>query len=105
MDEWFYCIFRKAVTHVYVCRYDLCNDNGSIFGIYVIIRKILHPEVLAGYSSNMAVLLLIGGLMMFFLGLIGEYIGRIYICINNAPQFALKDMINIDEDEEKKNNK
>ena len=83
----------------------ICAMIGFIFGIYVIIRKILHPEVLAGYSSNMAVLLLIGGLMMFFLGLIGEYIGRIYICINNAPQFALKDMINIDEDEEKKNNK
>ena len=80
----------------------ICAMIGFIFGIYVIIRKILHPEVLAGYSSNMAVLLLIGGLMMFFLGLIGEYIGRIYICINNAPQFALKDMINIDEDEEKK---
>ena len=61
------------------------------------------PVVVYAVAASVSVgKLLIGGLMMFFLGLIGEYIGRIYICINNAPQFALKDMINIDEDEEKK---
>lgn len=81
----------------------ICALIGFVFGIYVVVRKILHPEVLAGYSSNMAVMLLIGGLLMFFLGLIGEYIGRIYICINNAPQFALKDLINIDTDKEETN--
>lgn len=38
----------------------------------------------------MAVLLLIGGLLMLMLGLVGEYIGRIYICLNNSPQYVVR---------------
>ena len=33
------------------------------------------------------------------LGLIGEYIGRIYICINQSPQYVVRQTINIDQDE------
>ena len=38
----------------------------------------------------LAALLLIGGMIMFMLGLIGEYIGRIYISLNNSPQFVVR---------------
>ena len=37
---------------------------------------------------------------MFFVGLLGEYIGRMYICINNAPQYVIKEKINIGNKEE-----
>lgn len=73
---------------------------GFVFGLYTIINKILHPKILAGYSSTMAAILFIGGMIMLMLGLLGEYIGRIYICINNSPQYVIREMINI---EEKKN--
>ena len=65
---------------------------GLIFAIYVIVRKILHPVVAVGYSSTMAALLFIGGMIMIMLGLIGEYIGRIYISLNNSPQFVVRDV-------------
>lgn len=65
---------------------------GFFYLLYIIIMKILDPTVLAGYSSIMATLLLIGGLLMVMLGLIGEYIGRIYICINNSPQYVIRQM-------------
>lgn len=72
---------------------------GFIYGIYVIMHKlILHPEVAAGYSSLMAVMLFIGGIIMMMLGMIGEYIGRIYISINNSPQYVIKDTINIEKE-------
>lgn len=32
-----------------------------------------------------------------FVGLLGEYIGRMYICINNAPQYVIKEKINVDK--------
>ena len=35
---------------------------------------------------------------MILLGIIGEYIGRVYISLNAAPQFVIKDTINISED-------
>ncbi len=74
--------------------------SGFVFGLYTIINKVLHPQILAGYSSTMAAILFIGGMIMLMLGLLGEYIGRIYICINNSPQYVIREMINI---EEKKN--
>jgi len=76
-----------------------CAFMGFLFGVWVIIRKLCHPEILAGYSSMVALLLFIGGVIMLMLGLIGEYIGRIYICINQSPQYVVRQTINIDQDE------
>lgn len=74
----------------------LCSIIGAICGFLVVIRKLLHPEMLLGYSSIMAVLLFIGGMIMLLLGMVGEYIGRIYICINNSPQYVIRNTINLD---------
>lgn len=65
---------------------------GFLYLLYIIIMKFADPTVLEGYSSIMATLLLVGGLLMLMLGLIGEYIGRIYICINNSPQYVIRQM-------------
>lgn len=65
---------------------------GFIGAFVTIIRKIAGVNVLAGWSSTISLLLFIGGLILFMLGLIGEYIGRIYICINNSPQYVIRDV-------------
>lgn len=70
---------------------------GFAYGIYIIVRRILNPEILMGYSSLMAVLLAIGGVIMLLLGMIGEYVGRIYISINNSPQYVIRSTINCEE--------
>lgn len=64
---------------------------GFIYGIVIIISRLVDPTALAGYSSMMAVLLFMFGVMFIFLGLIGEYVGRIYMSLNKAPQFVIKD--------------
>lgn len=69
---------------------------GFIVGIYMVISRLLNPGMVAGYASLMAVLLFIGGIIMMLLGVIGEYLGRIYICINNSPQYVIREMLNID---------
>lgn len=74
----------------------LCALSGFVFGLFVIIRKIVNPVIPVGYSSIMAAILILSGLIMLFLGLLGEYIGRIYISINNAPQYAIRETINIE---------
>lgn len=71
---------------------------GFISAIYIILKKVLNPEVPVGWSSLISVQLIIGGIILFMLGLIGEYIGRIYISINNSPQYVIKEKINIDEE-------
>lgn len=68
---------------------------GFISAIVVVIRKLIGIDVLAGWSSLVAIMLFIGGMILISLGLIGEYIGRIYISINNSPQYVIKEKINI----------
>ncbi len=83
------------IASVFGC---ICAFMGFIYGIITIVRKIVHPEILLGYSSIMAAILFLCGIIMLFMGLLGEYIGRIYISINNAPQFAIREKINIETD-------
>ena len=79
----------------------LCAFLGFLFGFWVVVRKVCNPDILAGYSSMMALLLFIGGIIMLMLGLIGEYIGRIYICINQSPQYVIRQIINIEDGPER----
>lgn len=66
---------------------------GFVYGIAIVINKLLHPLVNAGYSSIMSVNLFMFGTLFFFLGIIGEYVGRIYISLNRAPQYVIKNRV------------
>lgn len=67
---------------------------GFIYAVYTIIKRLMNPLVPAGFSALMSATLFIGGMLMLMLGLIGEYIGRIYISINNAPQYVIREIVN-----------
>ena len=75
----------------------VCSVIGFILGIVVVIRKLIHPNISAGYSSTIAALFFIGGIIMLMLGLLGEYIGRIYMTISSAPQYAVRTVLNDEE--------
>ena len=49
-----------------------------------------------GWSSIIASIFFLGGLILIMLGMIGEYIGRIYISINNAPQYTIRQVVTAD---------
>lgn len=67
---------------------------GFVVVLALIIKKLLHPaEILLGWSSAISVTMIIGGLILIVLGIIGEYIGRIYICINQAPQYIVREKV------------
>lgn len=63
---------------------------GIISACTIIINKMLNPNMVAGWSSLISVLLLLGGVLLVSLGVIGEYIGRIYLCLNKTPQYVIK---------------
>ena len=65
---------------------------GFVYGIYTIVKRFVNPAVPLGWSSLMAAIIFIGGMVMIMLGLIGEYVGRIYITLNNAPQFVVREV-------------
>lgn len=72
---------------------------GAFIGaIVIIIKKIMHPALAVGWPSTMVAILFSTGINLFFLGLIGEYIGRVYLHLNNEPQYVIRETINVGEE-------
>ena len=68
---------------------------GLVLAIIIIIQKlILKDTVSAGWPSIMTVVLILDGAIMIMLGLVGEYVGRIYVTMNKSPQYVIKDEVN-----------
>ena len=66
---------------------------GFIYAIIIVIKYFVDSSVPEGWSSTMALQLVLGGVILIVLGLIGEYIGRIYLCINASPQFVERETV------------
>ncbi len=77
----------------------ICALSGIGFAVYLVIRKIIGGNVQTGYTSLMAVILVVGGLIMLMLGMLGEYIGRMYILLSNMPQYSVRSELNYEKDE------
>lgn len=74
----------------------LIATGGFIYFIYTIIHKIINPQTPMGWTSTISIILIIGGAILFVLGMMGEYLGRVYLSLNKEPQYIIKDKINID---------
>lgn len=70
---------------------------GFLYGFYTIVKRLVLPDVPMGFSSTMSAIVFFGGMIMLMLGLIGEYVGRIYISLNNSPQYVIREKINLKE--------
>lgn len=78
----------------------LCACGGFLWGIFLVIRKLVKPSVQMGYTSTVSVILFIGGIIMLMLGLLGEYVGRIYMTVSGMPQYTIQRTINAEEAQE-----
>jgi undecaprenyl-phosphate 4-deoxy-4-formamido-L-arabinose transferase len=58
--------------------------------LFVLIEVLIIGTVVPGWVSLMSVVLFLGGLQCFMLGIIGEYIGRIFLTISGKPQSAVR---------------
>lgn len=66
---------------------------GFVYGIFTIVKKFINPAVPVGFSALMAAVVFFCGLILLMLGIIGEYIGRIYISMNNSPQYVIRECL------------
>lgn len=67
--------------------------GGFLYLLYIIISHFVSRGTPMGWSSIMATLLVLGGMILMVLGLIGEYVGRIFMCVNAAPQYVVRSII------------
>ncbi len=68
--------------------------------IYLFARRFIHPIRVSGYTSTMLVILFVGGVLMVILGIMGEYLGRIYMTVSGMPQYYVREVINGTDDNE-----
>lgn len=68
---------------------------GFVAGIVTIIRKLIDPTMIMGWTSTVCIMLFFFGLVLLVLGIIGEYIGDIVLSINSSPQYIVRDKVNL----------
>lgn len=67
---------------------------GVLIAIAVVINKIVYPDITMGWSSTLCVMVLFFGLVLMVLGIIGEYLGKIILILNNTPQYIVRETVN-----------
>lgn len=91
---WFngFTAFSIKPLRIATCIGGFCAGIAFLYGIFTVIKKlVLGAEVAVGFSALMTMMVFLGGMVMLMLGLIGEYVGRIYISINNSPQYVIRE--------------
>jgi undecaprenyl-phosphate 4-deoxy-4-formamido-L-arabinose transferase len=63
---------------------------GLGLGIYTVIEKILDPNVPIGFTTLIVSISIFAGVQLMALGMLGEYIGRIFLSINRKPQYTIR---------------
>lgn len=57
--------------------------------LFVIIRKLIYGDPVAGWASTICVIVFIGGIQLFCLGVMGQYIGKTYLESKNRPHYII----------------
>ena len=66
---------------------------GFITIIVLVISKLTNGDIVLGWTSMIATTILIGGMILLVLGIVGEYIGRIYMSLNQNPQYVVREVL------------
>lgn len=69
----------------------ILSITSMIYMICVIVKTLLFGVEVQGYPSMVSIILFIGGVQIFFLGIIGEYLGRIFNETKHRPLYLVKE--------------
>ncbi|KPK66858.1 MAG: glycosyl transferase family 2 [Gemmatimonas sp. SG8_38_2] len=67
---------------------------GFLYAISIVIEKILNPELPLGWTSLISTVLIVSGVQLFAIGMIGEYLGRLFLKDNGSPQYVARETVN-----------
>lgn len=68
---------------------------GVLIAVLVVFNKLLYPDVPVGWSSSLCVTVLFFALVLMVLGIIGEYLGKIILILNDTPQYIVRETVNM----------
>lgn len=61
-----------------------------VFILVIFIQKLMNIDIQPGWTSTIILILFIGGIQLFSIGMLGEYVGRIYLSVNKTPQYVIR---------------
>ena len=76
----------------------IVSGIGFILGIIFIIEKLMGNKTPAGWASLVVIVLFIGGIQLVTVGIIGEYVGRLFLHHSKEPQYAVNKIIGDSDD-------
>ncbi len=71
--------------------------SAFIYGLFLIFRTVIRGVDVPGYASLMVVFLFMSGLILISLGVIGEYLARIFIEVKSRPMYIIMDKLGFDD--------
>jgi glycosyltransferase involved in cell wall biosynthesis len=63
---------------------------GITLGIYTVIERINNPDLPLGYASLVVTISLFAGIQLIAIGMLGEYLGRMFLSQNKKPQYSIR---------------
>lgn len=69
--------------------------SGVFLAIYYVLSYFLTREEVEGWTTIVVLFLFLGGLILMALGIIGEYVGRSYLALNQKPQYSVASTVNL----------
>jgi glycosyltransferase involved in cell wall biosynthesis len=70
---------------------------GMVMALVFVVEKFSNPALPAGWASLIVSLFIVGGVQLFALGMIGEYLGRLFLKENGRPQFVVRETRNVEK--------
>ena len=74
---------------------------GFVLAAGFIFEKLRNPDLPLGWASTTSSLLILSGIQLLILGMMGEFVGRMYLTHNVTPQYVIRDIVRGKENEEK----
>jgi len=63
---------------------------GLAFGIFTVVEKILNPSLPLGWASVAVSVSIFSGVQLIAIGLVGEYLGRVFLWLGKKPQYIIR---------------
>jgi undecaprenyl-phosphate 4-deoxy-4-formamido-L-arabinose transferase len=63
---------------------------GIVFGVYTFIERLMDPNYPIGFAGLLVSTSFFSGIQLIMLGMVGEYIGRIFLSLNKRPQYTIR---------------
>ena len=67
---------------------------GFLIGIYAVIEKYNNPTVPLGYTFMVFIISIYAGIQLMAIGMVGEYLGRVFMANNKKPQYSIRKSFN-----------